>query len=72
MPNYGWIPVDPTWNDYGKIPYFYFGSYENNFLVLSQGGGLSEYLDWQYTHFENWKPPVNNVDVTVSFEWNSV
>jgi hypothetical protein len=71
FPNYGWIPVDPTWNDYSKIPFFYFGSYQNKFLILNIGGGSSSYLDWNYCHWEEWTPPLENVDVNISFIWES-
>ena len=69
FPNYGWIPVDPTWNDYTKLPFFYFGSHQNNFLILNIGGGSSTYLDWNYCHWEEWTPASENVDVNISFTW---
>lgn len=69
LPSYGWIPVDPTWDAYSKIPYFYVGAYENKFLFTTIGGGSSQYLDWNYCHWEEWTPDSENVDVNVSFTW---
>jgi transglutaminase-like putative cysteine protease len=71
LPYYGWIPVDPTWGDYMKIPLFYFGSHQNNFLILNIGGGPSEYLDWNYCHWEEWIPETDNVTVELSFTWEN-
>ena len=69
LPNYGWIPVDPTWGDYSKIPFFYFGSYQNKIFIVSIGGGPSEFLDWNYCHWEGWSPDSQNVYVNLSFTW---
>lgn len=50
LPNYGWIPVDPSGGDQNSpaAQAKYFGHLGNYFLITTQSGGGSEYLDWQY------------------------
>jgi sugar lactone lactonase YvrE len=50
LPNYGWIPVDPSGGDQTSpaAQARYFGYLGNRFLITTQSGGGSEYLDWQY------------------------
>lgn len=50
LPNYGWIPVDPSGGD-SQLPSHradYFGFLNNRFLITTLGGGGSEYLEWGY------------------------
>ncbi len=50
MPGYGWIPVDPSGGD-RDLPADqarYFGHLSNRFLITTQGGGNSKYLEWTY------------------------
>jgi len=56
LPNYGWIPVDPSGGDYaepgqqaGAI-----GNLLNRYLITTTGGGGSEYLEWSYNSNERW------------------
>jgi hypothetical protein len=53
LPNYGWVPVDPSGGDV-KSPADQaraFGGLANRYLITTQGGGDSEYLEWQYNGF---------------------
>ncbi len=56
LPNYGWIPVDPSGGDrdtpYQKFQAF--GHLSNRFLITTLGGGGSEYLEWGYNSNEHW------------------
>jgi transglutaminase-like putative cysteine protease/sugar lactone lactonase YvrE len=56
LPNYGWIPVDPSGGDrdWARDQTLYFGHLANRFLITTEGGGGSEYLDWQYNTCEKW------------------
>ncbi len=50
MPGYGWIPVDPSGGD-RDLPADqarYIGHLSNRFLITTQGGGNSKYLEWTY------------------------
>jgi transglutaminase-like putative cysteine protease len=56
LPNYGWIPLDPSWGDY---PYpsdaaNAIGTLRNRYLITTTGGGGSEYLEWGYNSNEKW------------------
>jgi hypothetical protein len=56
LPNYGWIPVDPSGGD-SKWPAHRadcFGFLNNRFLITTVGGGGSEYLEWSYNANERW------------------
>jgi len=50
LPKYGWVPVDPSGGDQTSpaAQARYFGYLGNRFLITTQSGGGSEYLDWQY------------------------
>ena len=57
LPNYGWVPVDANKGD-AKAPADQargFGELANRFLITTQGGGESEYLDWGYNYFARFK-----------------
>lgn len=50
LPNYGWIPVDPSRGDQ-QTPASrasHFGILSNMLFVTTRGGGDSEYLGWTY------------------------
>jgi hypothetical protein len=50
LPGYGWVPVDANAGD-RESPAEQaaaFGGIANRFLVTTEGGGDSEYLDWSY------------------------
>ena len=50
MPGYGWIPVDPSGGDRAKPAdqAHYFGHLSKRFLITTQSGGGSKYMDWTY------------------------
>ncbi|PWB74448.1 transglutaminase, partial [candidate division GN15 bacterium] len=56
LPNYGWIPIDPSGGDQptpqGQAAYI--GNIDNRFLITTCSGGGSEYLDWSYNANERW------------------
>ena len=52
LPNYGWIPVDPSGGD-SPIPSNQgraFGMLGNKYFVTTHGGGDSKYLAWDYNY----------------------
>ena len=56
LPNYGWIPVDPSGGD-RKTPAGQasaIGNLRNAYLITTTGGGGSEYLEWGYNSNEKW------------------
>jgi transglutaminase-like putative cysteine protease len=56
LPNYGWIPVDPSGGDQPspEAQAAYFGNLANKYLITTVGGGGSEYLEWSYNSNETW------------------
>jgi transglutaminase-like putative cysteine protease/glutamine cyclotransferase len=57
LPNYGWVPVDPSKGD-SKSPVDRargFGDLANRFLITTEGGGNSEYLKWGYNSYSHYK-----------------
>ncbi|MGC9044189.1 MAG: transglutaminase domain-containing protein [Myxococcota bacterium] len=50
LPNYGWIPVDPSGGDEiePEKQAEFFGGLKNRFLITTTGAGSSEYLGWEY------------------------
>lgn len=57
LPNYGWIPVDPSGGDEiePEKQAEFFGGLKNRFLITTIGAGSSEYLGWEYnssSHYE--------------------
>jgi hypothetical protein len=56
IPNFGWIPVDPSGgdNEYPADQAKYFGFLNNRFLITTMGGGGSEYLEWGYNTNSRW------------------
>jgi transglutaminase-like putative cysteine protease/DNA-binding beta-propeller fold protein YncE len=56
LPNYGWIPVDPSGGDQPspEAQAAYFGNLANRYLITTVGGGGSEYLEWNYNSNETW------------------
>ncbi len=50
MPGYGWVPIDPSGGDQ-KLPADqarFFGHLSRRFLITTQGGGGSKFMDWTY------------------------
>lgn len=74
LPNVGWFPVDPSGGDQAspEKQAAYFGGLSNRFLITTESGGGSEYLEWGYNsslkykfkgkvkvhneHFGEWSP----------------
>ena len=56
LPNYGWIPLDPSWGDYPSPSDAAnaIGTLRNRYLITTTGGGGSEYLEWGYNSNEMW------------------
>lgn len=56
LPNYGWIPVDPSAGDspWPGSRANAFGFLNNRYLITTVGGGGSEYLEWGYNMNERW------------------
>lgn len=50
LPNYGWIPVDPSGGDSDSPAHqaAYFGAVKGKYIVTTQSGGGSETLEWTY------------------------
>lgn len=56
LPNYGWIPVDPSGGD-SPVPEErakYFGGLDNRYLITTVGGGASPLLGWDYNSRATW------------------
>ncbi len=56
LPNYGWVPVDPSGGD-SKVPATrarYFGGLNNRFIITTQGAGGSKTLGWDYNSDAKW------------------
>jgi len=72
LPNYGWIPMDPQGGD-DPLPRDQaraIGHLSNRFLILSQGGGDSEYLGWHYVNHETYRTdPQVEVEIDAFGEW---
>lgn len=56
LPNYGWIPVDPSGGDspWPSSRAGAFGFLNNRYLITTIGGGGSEYMAWSYNSNEQW------------------
>jgi len=56
LPNYGWIPVDPSGGDQTspEAQANYIGHLANRYLITTLGGGNSKYLTWTYNSDEKW------------------
>ena len=64
LPNYGWIPVDPSGGDRNMpgAQANYFGSLSNNYCITTQSGGGSKTMKWTYNSNEFWTcDPKTNV-----------
>ena len=73
LPGYGWVPVDPSGGDSDSPARVaeYFGHLSNRFLITTEGGGASEYMEWGYNvnEFYQSKGPVK-VHVETVGEWS--
>jgi len=54
LPNYGWIPVDPSGGDQAlpRNQANYFGHLSNRFLITTESAGGSETMEWTYNSNE--------------------
>jgi len=50
LPNYGWLPVDATWDDSirPERTHLYFLRMLNTHLTMATAGGSSKYMGWNY------------------------
>jgi len=57
LPNYGWIPIDPSGGDYDRPAdqARAIGYLNNRFLITTIGGGGSEFMEWSYNSNEFWQ-----------------
>jgi len=73
MPNFGWIPVDPSGGD-SEWPSHranYFGFLNNRFLITTVSAGGSEYMDWGYNVNEKWQAKGRcKIEVEAFGEWS--
>jgi len=75
LPNYGWLPVDPSGGDYESPARRAnaFGYLNNRFLITTVGGGGSEYLEWGYNANEHWTSKGKCKIVVENFgEWTPI
>jgi len=71
LPSYGWVPVDPTLDDFQEIfRRFFFGYHGNKFFVLTTGGGSSKFLGWSYHYWHSTSSPLNNIRTDCSVNWS--
>jgi len=75
LPNYGWIPTDPTHGD-RKLPRdqaFPIGLVRNRALITTQSGGGSATMEWTYNSNENYTTePKTNLNITHFADWNKI
>lgn len=72
LPNYGWVPVDPSGGDQSspRMQAKYFGHLANRFLITTESGGGSETMTWTYNSNEFYTTePKTNVVIDHFAEW---
>lgn len=72
LPNYGWIPVDPSGGDQDspRAQADYFGHLANRFFITTQSGGGSETMEWTYNSNEFYMTePRSHVVVEYFADW---
>jgi len=72
LPNYGWIPVDPSRGDKPspRDRATYMGHLANRFLITTRGGGDSEYLGWYYNALQTYQTdPQVQINIEEFGEW---
>lgn len=75
LPNYGWIPVDPSGGDSPspRNQANYFGHLANRYLITTENGGGSETMGWTYNSNGFWiTEPKTNVVSDHFAEWQAV
>ncbi len=75
LPNYGWIPTDPTHGD-RKTPRdqaYPIGLVRNAALITTQSGGGSATMGWTYNSREDYiTEPKTNINITHYADWDKV
>ncbi|MEN8153399.1 MAG: transglutaminase domain-containing protein [Acidobacteriota bacterium] len=75
LPNYGWIPTDPTHGDRDnpRDQAFPIGLVRNSALITTQSGGGSSTMEWTYNSNENYTTePKTNLNITHYADWDKV
>ncbi|MCX7953831.1 MAG: hypothetical protein N3A01_01425 [Bacteroidales bacterium] len=75
LPEYGWIPVDANAGDSSspRTQAEGFGYLPNKFLITTQSGGGSEYLEWSYNSNESYvTEPKTHVIFEHFAEWETL
>jgi glutamine cyclotransferase len=75
LPNYGWIPTDPTHGDRDnpRDQAFPIGLVRNEALVTTQSGGGSETMEWTYNSNEKYvTEPKTNLNITHYGDWDKL
>lgn len=75
LPNYGWIPTDPTHGDRDnpRDQAFPIGFVSNEALITTQSGGGSETMEWTYNSNEKYvTEPKTNLNITHYGDWDKV
>jgi len=73
LPNYGWIPIDPTHGDRNtpRDQAFPVGFVRNSALITTQSGGGSSTMEWTYNSNENYTTePKTNLNITHYADWD--
>lgn len=70
LPNYGWIPVDMTFDEW-IFHHYAFGAHTNRFFALMKGGGSSEYLNWTYNSVYHSNANLEVNSSATWLQWNS-
>lgn len=68
LPNYGWIPVDVTWNDGSNNPAKYFGHTDTTLCATTISGGPSSILGWGYNCID-YRSTSTNWDIYREGKW---
>ncbi|MCK5342398.1 MAG: transglutaminase [Candidatus Heimdallarchaeota archaeon] len=75
LPNYGWIPTDPTHGDRTspRDQAYPIGFVNNSALITTQSGGGSSTMEWSYNYNENYTTePKTNLNITNFADWDKV
>ncbi len=75
LPNYGWIPIDPSGGDrdWPRDQANYIGHLDHRFLITTESGGGSETMGWTYNSNEFWTTESKTYVVSDHFaEWEPV
>jgi len=73
LPNYGWIPVDPSGGDQPSpaAQAAHIGYVSNRFVITTQSAGGSDTMGWNYNSNEYYSTePKTNVAIDYFGEWH--